>query len=73
LLNATASGYPFNDAYARSQVRIFASGTSAVISSRKANINTTAIANAFTLNNYYSNISGTAPLASGTLNWMAIL
>lgn len=73
LLQANAGGTPFLSTYAKAQVKIFASGTSAVISSRIANTNTTAISNTFTLNNYYSNISGTAPLASGTLNWMAIL
>jgi hypothetical protein len=71
LMSAQAAGHSFSSGYARSQVKVFSA--SAVISSRIANTNTTAIANTFTLNNYYSNISGTAPLASGTLNWMAIL
>ena len=71
LMFAQATGYTFNSASAQAQVKIFSA--SAVISSRIANTNTTAISNSFTLNNYYSNISGTAPLASGTLNWMAIL
>ena len=71
LMFAQATGYTFNSASAQAQVKIFSA--SAVISSRIANTNTTAISNSFTLNNYYSNIAGTAPLASGTLNWMAIL
>ena len=73
VLQCYASGTTTGSQFARSQIKIFAAGTSAVISSRIANTNTTAISNSFTLNNYYSNISGTAPLASGTLNWMAIL
>ena len=73
LLQAYAVGYTFNGAYSKSQVKIFAAGTQAVISSRMVNTNTATIANSFILNNYYSNISGTAPLATGTLNWMAIL
>ena len=74
LLQAKAEGTPFLDSFAKSQVRIFAAGTSVVIKSRMPIPRTAnAISNSFTLNNYYSNISGTAPLASGTLNWMAIL
>ncbi len=75
-ITCTSSGsasWSMYGTYGKAQAKCFAAGSVAVIKSRKANINTTAIANAFTLNNYYSNISGTAPLASGTLNWMAIL
>ena len=73
LLTAYAVGHTFSSSYAQTQVKIFAAGTQAVISSRMVNTNTATIANSFILNNYYSNISGTAPLATGTLNWMAIL
>ena len=68
-----SSSWSMNGTYGKAQAKCFAAGSVAVIKSRKANTNTPAISNSFTLNNYYSNISGTAPLASGTLNWMAIL
>ena len=48
-------------------------GSTAYLTYRKTNTNTTAISNSFTLNNFYTAISGTSALATGTLNYMAIL
>ncbi len=44
----------------------------AVVQQRKANTNPTTIANTFVLSSYYSNVSGTSALATGTVNYMAI-
>ena len=69
-----SSSWSMNGTYGKAQAKCFAAGSVAVISSRMPIPRTAnAISNSFTLNNYYSNIAGTAPLASGTLNWMAIL
>jgi hypothetical protein len=54
------------------QGKCFAVGSVATIYQRKANTNSTAIANTFTLNSYYTNLSASASVVPGQLSWIAI-
>lgn len=54
------------------QAKVFATGSVATIYQRKANTNSTTIANTFTLNSYYTNLSASASVVPGQLSWIAI-
>ncbi|MDP1774269.1 MAG: hypothetical protein Q8L15_18530 [Methylobacter sp.] len=55
------------------QAKIFAAGTHAVVKQRQPITNSTTASNTLKLISYNNTISGATTLASGTLNWMAIL
>lgn len=54
------------------QGKVFATGSVATIYQRKANTNSTTIANTFTLNSFYTNLSASASVIPGELSWIAI-
>lgn len=58
---------------ATAQFKIFAAGTQAVIKQRQVITNATTPANGLVLGSYTSTITGATTLASGTLNYTAIL
>lgn len=68
----TANCTPANSAGGHAALKINQAGSSAVVKQRIANTNPTTIANTFVLSSYYSNVSGTSALATGTVNYMAI-
>ena len=62
-----SSGY-----FGAAQGKCFATGSVATIYTRKANTNSTTIANTFTLNSFYTNLSASASVIPGQLSWIAI-
>jgi hypothetical protein len=55
------------------QGKIFATGSTAVISQRMAITNSATASNTLKFNSYTSTLSGASTLATGSLNWQAIL
>jgi hypothetical protein len=59
--------------FAKAQGKIFATGSIAVISQRMAITNSATASNTLKFNSYTSTLSGASTLATGSLNWQAIL
>jgi len=59
--------------YGQAQGRIFAAGTGATIQQRKPITNVTTASNTLKLSSYNATITGATTLATGTLNYLAIL